>query len=402
MEAFVFRYKDVEGPKVLIAIPYGAYGGVGTYLYNLLSALDITKINCDIYLAGGEGVEYLRKKLDYMGKGKNINIYMGGCSFYNPICVARNLTDLLKNGEYTAIHSNTGDAIFNGICMFLGYFFSVKTRIAHSHNSSYQKSLVLWKRLLQPVLIGIFRFICIHFATHYFACSKSAGEWLFGKKVFEKKGHIQKNGIDIEKFSYRNEVREDVRRKWGVPNETFVLGHVSNFSHQKNCGFLIDIFYEFQKLCGNFGKDAALVLVGKGGEEQNLRNKILGLNLKNVMFLGHINEPSDYYSAFDAFVMPSLYEGLPFVGIEAQVSSCPCFFSDAITKELAITDNVVFLPHSSTAPEWAVSIYEELSQCLQNERRLSLSVKAKKKIHDAGYDLSSCMNSVINTYMDSL
>lgn len=205
-------------------------------------------------------------------------------------------------------------------------------RIAHSHSTSNPKE---WKKNL---LKNALRPFSKKYATDYFACSELAGRYLFGDKTFNK-GEVKiiHNAIDVEKFKYDPEARKKLRKEIGIKDSDFVIGHIGRFVEQKNHRFLIDIFTKVKKE----KKNAKLVLVGQGPLREEIEERVKNLGLeKDVFFLGQRSDTNKLYSVFDVFCLPSLYEGLPVVGVEAQANGVPCVFSDRITKEIFVSQNL--------------------------------------------------------------
>ena len=220
----------------------------------------------------------------------------------------------------------------------------IKHIIIHSHNSNTPSGLLrkLLNALNKPFL---------HLGTDFFACSKLAGEWLFGKNFLKKHElKIINNAVDIDKYKFNAQTRENIRNELEC-REKFVIGHVGRFCYQKNHDFLINVFYEVQKE----DKDMILLLIGEGELKEEIQEKVKKLNIQdNVIFLGTTNKVQNYLQAMDLFVLPSRFEGLPVVGIEAQASGTKCLFSNNITKETKIVDNTEFL--DLNVQEWKNAI----------------------------------------------
>ena len=219
----------------------------------------------------------------------------------------------------------------------------VPVRIAHSHSTSgkgeYAKNAV--KALLKTQ--------ANRYPTERFACSRFAGEWLFSKGAdFE----VVYNAIDLRRFSFNAEARVKARADLGLVGGQFAVGHVGRFMAQKNHAFLIDAFEQVAKR----REDAVLLLAGTGEAEACVESSVAERGLSDrVRVLGQRTDMPDVYAAFDAFVLPSLYEGLGLVGVEAQRSGLPCLLSDAITREVDVTGESVFLPIDDAAV-WADAI----------------------------------------------
>ena len=149
-----------------------------------------------------------------------------------------------------------------------------------------------------------------------------------------------------------------------------VIGHVGRFVEQKNHRFLIDIFNEIHKKNNN----SLLLLVGQGPLQDEMKQKVEDLGLSNcVVFLGQRSDANELYQAFDVFLLPSLYEGLPVVGVEAQASGNLCFLSDDMTKETKVLDSTVFMSLNNTAEEWSCKILKFLSEYKKHDTKDEVS-----------------------------
>ena len=236
--------------------------------------------------------------------------------------------------------------------------------IAHSHssNSNFNK--------LTKTLHTINKKRLNKLADVRLACSDAAGHFIFGNSNFE----VIKNGIDTEKFSFNHAYRDEIRREFDI-GDRFMLCHVGMFAPVKNHEFLIDIFASVVKK----HPDSVLLLVGTGSETEKIREKVSGLGLsKKVIFAGRRTDVEKIMSAADAFVLPSHFEGLPLVLVEAQSSGLNCFVSDAVPEEAKLLDNFEFIPLDIGAEAWADRI---LSAALNTDRASASAVVAA-----AGYD----------------
>lgn len=174
------------------------------------------------------------------------------------------------------------------------------------------------------------------------------------KKYFgEVKVEVLNNCVDTSAFKPNSNNREIYRREIGVNDSTMVIGHVGRFSTPKNHSFLIDVFYEFHKKREN----SHLVLVGDGELRKEIEEKVKKLNLTTkVSFLGNRSDVSKILSAFDTFLFPSLWEGLPLTLIEAQSAELNCFVSDTVTRAVDCSNLMTYLSLESGAQKWAESI----------------------------------------------
>ena len=299
-------------------------GGVEAVIMNYYRHIDRTKVQFD-FICDEDSTNIPYEEIKKLG-GKVIL-----CPPYQKLPkYLKFLKQLFKEKKYRIVHSN-----INTLSVFPLYAAKkagVPVRIAHSHSTSNPKE---WKKNL---LKNALRPFSKKYATDYFACSELAGRYLFGDKTFNK-GEVKiiHNAIDVEKFKYDPEARKKLRKEIGIKDSDFVIGHIGRFVEQKNHRFLIDIFAEVKKE----KKNAKLVLVGQGPLREEIEEKVKNLGLeKDVFFLGQRSDTNKLYSVFDVFCLPSLYEGLPVVGVEAQANGVPCVFSDRITKEIFASRNL--------------------------------------------------------------
>ena len=198
------------------------------------------------------------------------------------------------------------------------------------------------------------------YPTDYMCCSELAGRWLFGNKEYDKGNvYLLNNAIEIEKFKYNEEVRKAKRKELGIEEDTLIIGHLGRFVAQKNHHFLIDIFAEFYKK----NQNSILLLAGQGPLKEEIEEKVKNLGLdKNVRFLGQRNDANELYQALDVFVLPSIYEGLPVVGVEAQASGLLCVLSSDMTKETKVLKTTEFLTLDVGAEKWANTIIQNFEK----------------------------------------
>ena len=216
-------------------------------------------------------------------------------------------------------------------------------------------------------------------ADYCFTCSKEAGIAVFGKKWIEqKKVWTIPNAIDANRFQYKEAVRREVREALGIQDK-FVIGHVGRFGFMKNHTYLVDIFAE---LCRQ-REDMVLVLIGKGEEEETIHNKLKGLGLEDqVLFLGNQFDVERYYQAFDYFVFPSIFEGLPGSVVEAQAAGLHCLISDQITREVALTELVSYRSIEQDPKLWAEEI-------LRNAKEALVRRDMREEISKKGFDVNT-------------
>jgi len=185
---------------------------------------------------------------------------------------------------------------------------------------------------------------------YMFACSDLAARAVFGDKRFEEgKTVFIPNAVDINEFVSNDSIRAQIRKEYGLENK-FVIGHVGRFHYAKNHEFLIEIFAELIKQKDN----AVLFLLGDGPRRAEMETKAKELGIANaVIFAGNKNPVAPFYQAFDAFLFPSRFEGMPGTVVEAQAAGLPCLISDSITKQVKATELVQFLSLQENCKTWA-------------------------------------------------
>lgn len=240
--------------------------------------------------------------------------------------------------------------------------------IGHARNAGVEGGL-------KGLMTRFIRYSLKYKADYCLACSKKAGEAVYGKR-WVKKGKVEviPNAIDAKKYAYDENTRIRLRTEMGL-NDKFVVGHVGNFREQKNHAFLIQIF----KCLHNKKKNAVLLLIGEGDLMDSIRRQVSEEGLSEaVRFLGNQADVSPYYQAMDYLVFPSLYEGLPGSIVEAQTSGLHCLVSDTVTSEVGITDQIEFYSLEKTAEEWAEHIIETCNYVRDNKL---------ESIKSAGFDI---------------
>ena len=261
----------------------------------------------------------------------------------------KKLKEVLKSGGYKIVHSHINTlSVFS---LFAAKCAGVPVRIAHSHSTTNKKEKK--RNLLKQVLRPFSKV----FATDYMCCSELAGRWLFGNKEYDNGNvYLLNNAIDLDKFKYDEKLRKEKRKELNIKEDTLVIGHVGRFVEQKNHRFLIDIFNEVHKQKEN----SILLIAGHGPLMEEMKEKARNLGLeKNVKFLGQRNDINELYQAFDVFCLPSLYEWLPVVGVEAQATGLLCIFSDDMTKETNVLDSTEFLSLNQSVEEWTFTILKK-------------------------------------------
>lgn len=259
-----------------------------------------------------------------------------------------NLRKLIKKGnyEYIHIHADVANKLFtSGLA---AKSVGVKKVILHSHAAGVDGEHRKLKKCLHILCRRFLKYI----ATDYVACSDVAGQWMF-PNVDSKKVYLINNGVDLEKFRFNELTRNRIRKDLKLEDE-ILIGHVGRFCFQKNHDYFLNILEILKKK----KIPSKLLLIGEGPDEHMFKEKLKQYQLENeVIFWGVSNKVQELFMAMDVFVLPSHFEGLPIVGVEAQATGLPVIFSNKITTSAKLTDNVSFLGiEAKDAAKWVDTI----------------------------------------------
>lgn len=282
------------------------------------------------------------------------------------------LKKLFRKNNYDALYAlnNTMNLFPLGVAFFSG----IKVRVSESLTmaSPLEKKKTMMKNVLK-----LFSHL---YCNYYMANGKDCGIYQFGRKAYEDGNiNIFLTPVDAKKYTFDPILREETRQKFGWGNMV-VYGYIARFEKQKNPLFLVDIMNEISHKQDN----AHFVIIGAGSMEQQMKNRIAKYGLDEKMsWLGRREDIKQFYNAFDAFLLPSLYEGLPVVGIESQSTGLPVFFSEEITREAGIAELGHFISLKKSAAEWANIIISETGKAMPFRRG------REKDLMNAGFDAVS-------------
>lgn len=337
--------------RVLCLVSEMSAGGAETFLMKIYRCLDRSKYQMDFCVN-------VEKEGLYDAEIKAL----GGRIFHVP-SKSENTKEFSK-GLYNIVSENGYKNVMRITSNALGFYdlyiakkAGAENLIARSSNSSDGGSLT------SKIAHRIGKLLFKRFVDIKIAPSDLAAIYTFGKKDYSK-GNVQilHNGIDFCEYGFSKNKRENIRKELGINESTVLLGHIGRFTGQKNHEFLLDVFYKVQKA----HKDTVLLLIGKGEFEEKVRKKVALLGVENkVKFLGLRRDVPALLSAMDMFLLPSFYEGMPNVVIEAQAAGLNCLISDTITKEVALTPLVKQLPIKN-ADIWQKEITEKINHLTKN------------------------------------
>ena len=285
----------------------------------------------------------------------------------------------LKEIKYDVVHVHSGSVSVLAYVAKVARNCGVNQIIVHSHSPAEHETI---KHILAKLATRHIMETC---PTMYFACSLNAAEWKFPMNIVKSNVYIIKNGIDLDKYIFTDKMYKKIRKDLGIPDDSFVIGHVGRFSPEKNHEFILKFFSAFKKLHEN----AKLVLVGDGELFNSVKEIVDKKRLSNdVLFLGNISNVNEVMQAMDVFILPSLYEGLPLVGVEAQAAGLPLFVSNNVSKELKLTNSITFLPIENV-DKWV----KEVSKVVNKPR-----YENKHLLKEKGFDIAETTSIICKIY----
>lgn len=361
--------------KVLQLVVAVNDGGIEKLLYDYYSNMNSDEIVFDFAINDTE-----RGILEDPLKSRGSKIYRYVKFRKNFLGAVKDINSIIDKGDYDVIHSHLGNRAF--LSLIHAKRKGCKVVISHCH-SAYEK-----ENLLQLLFRKVTTEITKRNSDYLFACGKDAGKWMWGTN---SEYRVMKNAIQIEKFNFDKQARDILREDLGIIDKQVFLC-VGRLSEQKNQERLVDIFYEYQKEEDN----SVLLLVGTGDKLESIREKIRQYSIEDkIKILGVRTDVNRLLSAADIYILTSKYEGLPISVIEAQCSGLSCVLSDAITREVALSENVRYCSLDDTNSTWVKAIKEVFSKPLKNR------CDGVNIVRSAGYDIKIEANKMYDFYKEA-
>lgn len=351
------------------------YGGTESYMMNYYRYFEHQKIQVDFVVHGFEKGVY-DDEVKSLG-GNIYNIPLKSKEYLKNISA---LKRIFNTNKYKIIHSHMDAG--NTHVLKIAKECGIPIRIAHSHNTGFQiqNKIKLIYNIQQQKKIK-------KYATNLMACSDLAGKWLYEDGNYQ----VISNAIDVDKFIFNSKIRQEERKKLNIQLDSFVVGVVGRFAEQKNPQFILKIFSEVLKR----NKNALLIWIGDGDLKKEIEDKSKALGIYNsILFLGNRADTNKLYQTMDVFLLPSKFEGLPIVGIEAQANGLPLIVSDRITSELDISGLVTFLSLEKSAAYWAKAIIDRSD--------IKPRINTQKRIENAGYSIKKEALKLQDFYLNLL
>lgn len=363
---------QVKQKKALILLPYLKNGdGTAVALMNYYQELIEHGWRIDFLVLKIFECEWLNKV-----KADGNNIYELPKENKYSYKVSRKIRSIIKEGKYDIVHVNMpGHVGFETLKMARQY--GIGKRIFHAHNPRNNLNL---KTVIST---KVYDYLLQQEATELVACSKSAGNSRFGNKDFQ----VLKNVIDTDRFVYRLEDRRYIREKLHIEKKV-VVGVVGRFAAQKNPEFLLECFAEYNKL----NKESVLLWIGDGELQEKIQDRAKNMGLKGAcLFVGRKNNIEKWYSAMDLFLLPSKFEGMGIVFLEAQCTGLPCFGSTNVPIETEVTELMHRISLKQEANYWATAMKKVTD--MSGDRRSRAS-----EFINAGYTHEATKSDLLNMY----
>lgn len=352
--------------KIAISVNKCDSGGQKSLIMAYLRNFDPKRIQFDLIVdADSNSIPY-----------DEVNELGGGLYVIPPyqhiIAHMKALRGLFKNNKYDVLYALNNTMNLFPLCM--AYYCGIKVRVSESLTMA--SPLEKKKTLMKNVLKRFSHLYC----NYFMANGKDCGIYQFGRKAFEEgKIAIFLSPVDAKRNTFNPKLREETRKNFGWDAHV-VYGHIARFEMQKNPLFLIDVMNEIARKKEN----AHFVIIGAGSMEKQMKERIIGYGLgEKISWLGRREDIKQFYMAFDAFLLPSLYEGLPVVGVESQAAGLPVFFSEEVTREAAVAELGHFISLKKSATEWADVIISE------TEKAMPLRRGRENDMIKAGFDAVS-------------
>lgn len=350
--------------KILHIIP-GFGGGISSHVRNLISAVDPEQLKMDII-----GFSGYPKEFEAEASEKGISLYQFPSVKKNgPIQVLAYLKKVISENQYDVVHCHSDGMralLFSTVAKQCG----VKRFILHAHRSADENDNRWYGKILYAL-----DFISNHLAAkEYASCSRLASEHILGKRLLNANRimHVP-NGIRPERYMECLSESEFKRYKeeFGMGENTLVIGHIGRFNHQKNHEFIIKIAQALSQK----GVEFKILLIGEGELLDKIKAKANEVKMTDsIVFAGRREDANRLYGIMDVMILPSLFEGLPTVGIESQAAGVPIIMADTISRETDLGMNLVkFLSIDDNAQDWAEAIMQmRKTNRIDAERRMDI------------------------------
>lgn len=370
--------------KILIIAGRMNMGGIENQLMHLLRQADKTKFQIDFTTTAEH--PFFEDEIVSLG-GKCIHIPPTEGKHFFRYC--RAIYHVMRDGQYDIVHSH--ELFHSGMVLLTARLAGVKHRIVHAHNWADGDSLKQKPSLKRRLYNDVMRYLIQKNATEFVACSALAGKFLYGEKITRRDNyHVIFNSVDTSKFLAQYDKAET--GEFAGDGWVNVI-QVGRFSAVKNQLFTAQIAAELKRR----GKKIRILCAGNDGNEyeQEVRSVIEEQGLQDYMLLlGIRNDIDSLMRKSSAFLLPSQYEGMPLVLIEAQTSGLPCVAADTFSHEVDFNIGLVnWLSIDDDCKAWA----DAIESAVQQERAAKDDVCAA--VTKYGFDSKIFAQKICNLYV---
>lgn len=351
-------------------------GGMTRYVLGNWKWMDKDKFHCD-FVTMNRHLDFEEEVLKTGSKVFHISCYAED----DKNQFVKEFDEILNRG-YDVVHLHTKQwksFVMEEICKK----HCVPKVIVHAHNSGIDTLDPVKRQKEEQLHEQVKKEFNENMATDFWACSEMAADFLFGEQIPQNIVQIMPNAIELDKFVYNDKIRNAYRKKYGL-EKCFIIGHAGRFAYQKNHELMINVFRDIWEQVDN----ARLILLGEGDLMLETRRQVQNLGMMDkVIFLGNREDINHWYQAMDVFCLPSRFEGFPITLIEAMAAGLPCVASQAISKEVEISDNIIRLPFIKD--EWV----KHILSCYGSERK-----DTRMQLIKAGYDINNQVRRIEKIY----
>lgn len=365
--------------NILLVGMTSGVGGVETFIENVVNNINTSQFHVEILAF---------QPLNSNAYDKLIHVHVNYVHSFklNPLKCLIDVARLFSFKHFDIVHLNECSAKMFVYCWPVA--FSSTKLIVHSHNGSDESKL--WQHILAPIQNII--------ADYRWSCSDLASAWMFGKNFktrYQNKHSVitVKNAVDLNRYQFHSGIRQRIRESLNVDQNTQVLGSVARLAEQKNHLRILSIFMLYHALNPN----SVLILVGEGPKRQQIEDYIISHGLENsVKLLGNRSDVADLLQGFDLLLMPSLYEGLPFVAVESQASGLPVLISKSVDADVFITDRIRSMSLSDPDDAWVECLQKMITRADNKSRTTGIATAFKEK----GFDLAHTILEIEKMYSE--
>lgn len=378
-----------------IVIGGNSFSGVASYLYQQYRFMDHRKVHYDFLFCKENSMAlHMDDPVFADSKFFELKATVGKSKSNDYGKIGRGLERVLRENHYDVVVVNTTVVAVNAVCMNIVRRHRNVRFIAHAHNAS----VIIKHGSVRSQLMPLFAIMDSHYrkkikrhAAYLFACSEEAGKSTFGEDaVVQRNFRIVRDAIDLESFRFSPKMRSKVRREMGTDDDVKVFGNVGRLCRGKNQRFVIDVFDEIHRR----RPKTELWLIGDGEDAKKLKEHADSFSLGSaVRFLGQKGDVQNWLQGMDAFIFPSLSEGLGIVAIEAQAAGLPITISDGVPDDVMLTELIQKVPLSLTAETWARKVLDQVDN---SEGRMSV----RDTLKDSGYDVRREAKAMEDFYLE--